>query len=304
MTQVDLRDHFYSNLDSHFSPRGSSLRRQDRVSIYLQCDPQNPILWAKLNGRCNPKECGNSDSFLVGLGHMGVGEAIWLILTSCSVWLVGSYGGVALLPWWSLDESGTIISSCKVTQLPTTSSCIAGKDLKAVRHYDVDRTGTVARNTLPFQLSHPISKTCFLICVYCVVNKFYECCSEDLWKDGPRVKLHFATSSNFLQLKACETRQRWESSQVVMPTLKRTKRLGVASCSIICLEEWNPLLFGLYSGLSYPVHITLTTLSNYDGMILMVMLTWFPRSSWSMTTCDRFRDRQQNCSAPGAFELD
>lgn len=34
---------------------------QDRVSIYLQCDPQNPILWAKLNGRCNPKECGNSD---------------------------------------------------------------------------------------------------------------------------------------------------------------------------------------------------------------------------------------------------
>jgi len=29
---------------------------EDRVSIYLQCDPQNPILWAKLNGRCNPKE--------------------------------------------------------------------------------------------------------------------------------------------------------------------------------------------------------------------------------------------------------
>ena len=29
---------------------------QDRVSIYLQCDPQNPILWATLSGRCHPKE--------------------------------------------------------------------------------------------------------------------------------------------------------------------------------------------------------------------------------------------------------
>ncbi|CAK9043464.1 unnamed protein product [Durusdinium trenchii] len=29
---------------------------EDRISIYLQSDPQNPIIWAMLNGRCNPKE--------------------------------------------------------------------------------------------------------------------------------------------------------------------------------------------------------------------------------------------------------
>ena len=89
-------------------------------------------------------------------------------------WLGRMGGGsfTTLIEFGSLDESGTIKSSCKVTQLPTTSSCIAGKmcsgeDLKAVRHYDVDPTGTVTRNTLPFQLSpnitllNPISKTCF-----------------------------------------------------------------------------------------------------------------------------------------------
>lgn len=60
-----------TTLNRSFSPLRETRRFQDRVSIYLQCDPQNPILWAKLNGRCNPKECGNSDCFW--LGRMGVG---------------------------------------------------------------------------------------------------------------------------------------------------------------------------------------------------------------------------------------
>lgn len=59
---------------------------EDRVSIYLQCDSQNPILWATLSGRCNPKESSwamtTCDRFRDRQQNSGApGHALAIVLT-------------------------------------------------------------------------------------------------------------------------------------------------------------------------------------------------------------------------------
>ena len=67
------------------------------------------------------------------------------------------------------------------------------------------------------------------------------------------------------------------------------------------MEHLNGVVWVIYL-VDYLILPSLFQVDNKQlSFYLFWMLTWFPRSSWSMTTCDRFRDRQQNCSAPGAI---